>query len=657
MSAWTAGPLAPRRLAWPVGLAALTLTILAAWTLGYGSWLLIAAAIVALLFLPGLAFYRLLAPAWDGSPVETAALAVGLSLAGYPLLLAWLTWLGGRWSPALLAGFLAACAVLAIALGRRSPAPIERTGDPATALLLLAILAVTLVLRLDHLRGVLFPAWSDSYQHVLITRLIVEGGRLPASYRPLAEIDSFRYHFGFHTLAAFWAMLTGLPAHRAVLLTGQVLNALTPLTVYFFLAYGLENRRAGVAGALITGLLTIAPASFINYGRYPQLAGQVLLPVPMALTLRSLWREESRRTPWLPAALTAAGLVLTHYRVAVFYACFVAALLPVVAWRRRRAQGLANLFREMARIAFLAILLVSPWLIHLGLALGQRIERSTALATSDESNDLTWQFVVTWGAAAPLVLAASLGAVWGLIRQAGRVVALILWVALLLLAANLRLLGLPNTFITNGAVVLALYLPVGLLGGYLTAEALQAMEGRWGRQAATLALSAIVLGGCLVGVHTLNRRILEPWRFFVTADDLQAAAWIREHIPADALFAVQAYHETGPLIVHGVDAGLWLPYLTGRRTTMPPMPYNGELSPSAADAINRRAYDTLALPADHAALARLRAQGVTHVYVVEPRIAFFPGLWQPRDFAADPAYRLLYHQGTVWIFALDGPSS
>ena len=128
----------------------------------------------------------------------------------------------------------------------------------------------------------------------------------------------------------------------------------------------------------------------------------------------------------------------------------------------------------------------------------------------------------------------------------------------------------------------------------------------------------------------------------------------REHIPADAVFAVQAYYEIGPHSAQGVDAGFWLPYTTGRRTTLPPMPYNGELTPEAADRISQRAADTARLPAGHEALSRLKAEGVTHAYVVEPRISFFPGLWQPAQFAADPAYRLLYHQGSVWIFALDG---
>ena len=631
-----------------VALVLLAALVALALALGATSLLLRLTVIGLMLLLPGLALQSLLAPRWQGDLVETLSLALGLSLASYPLLLAWLTWLGGRWSPPLLAALLVACAMLVVARWwRRGLPPL----DARAALLLGLILAAALVLRLDHVRGAVFPAWSDSYQHVVVSRLIMDGGRLPTSYRPLAEIDSFRYHFGFHTVTAFTGWLAGLEAHRAVLLVGQVLNALSCVTVYFFLAYGLGSRRAGVVGALIVGLLTIAPANYVNFGRYPQLAGQVLLPVPMALTLRTLLPEEGERPPWPLAVVTAAGLSLTHYRVTLFFVCFAAAtLLLALAWRRRSA---AQVLLAAGRLGGLAVLLVAPWLIHLALAFLSRFQRSTMIARSDQYHFISWRFLFTWGVAAPLVAAAGLGVVWAAVRREARVLVIALWVVLMFALANPRLWGLPTTFLDNGSVVLALYVPVGILVGYLAGQVLQALERRWGSGTALALLVVIVAVGSVVGLRTLNRRILEPWRFFVTPDDLRAAEWIRQNLPQDAFFAVQMYDEMGPVTVHGVDAGLWIPYMTGRRTTMPPMPYNGELSHEAADAINRRARDTFRLPQDHQALARLRAQGVTHAYVVQPRI-FYQGLWQPDAFAADPAYRLLYHEGSVWIFALDG---
>ncbi len=640
---------------WGASLALIAaLALIVALGLGGGYALAVAACLGALLLLPGLALAGVLARGWEGDLAETIALSVGLSLASYPLLLAWMTWLGGRWTPALAVVLLVASAALAgwrfwPRKGRAWPAV-----DVASGLLLALILAVTLALRLDHILGILMPAWSDSYQHVLITQLIQSSGRLPSSYRPLAEIDSFQYHFGFHTVSAFAGWLTGWPAHQAVLYIGQILNALSPLTIYFFLAYGLKDRRAGVVGAAIAGLLTITPASYVNYGRYAQLAGQVILPVAMALTLRALQPDKGEPRPWILAGLAAAGLCLTHYRVMLFFACFVGALVLLVAWRYGRRRGdLRPLLGAGAGLGALALFLAGPWLWHLAQNFMVRLSYSKVLAATDSYNAFTWDFLFSWGAAAPLIAGAVLAILWGLIRRSWQATLLALWVGILILLSNPRFLHLPTTFVNNGALVLAIYLPVSMLCGWLVGDLLHWLAVRWGGRLVTLALTALVLIGCVAGARTLNRSILEPWRFFITSDDLAAMDWVRQNTPPDALFAVQEYQDPGALTVHGIDAGLWLPYFTGRRSTVPPMIYDGEMTPQAANAVTQRALDTTRLPADHAALQRLRAQGVSYAYVVEPRISFYTGLWQPKDFAADPAYRVVYHQGTAWIFALD----
>jgi len=633
--------------------------LLALLTPGAGRWVRAALTVPALLVLPGLALVRLLVPRWEDDLISLLTAGIGLSLACSPLLLAWLTWMGGRWSPALLVALLVLCAALAIAGPRlrgvrAQPWPAI---DWPTALPLALVLAVTLALRLDQIRGILMPAWSDSYQHVVITQLIMNGGRLPSSYAPFADINSFRYHFGFHTVSAFAGWLAGWPAHQAVLYMGQILNALSPLTIYFFLAYGLKDRRAGVVGAAVAGLLTIAPANYVNFGRYPQLAGQVILPVAMGLSLRSLWAQEGEARPWGLAGVAAAGVCLSHYRVMLFFACFVAALALLIAWHYGRRRGnLRPLLGAGAGLGALALFLVGPWLWHLAQSFMARMAYSKALAATDSYNTFTWDFLFSWGAAAPLIAGAVLAILWGLIRRSWKAALLTLWVGTLILLSNPRFLHLPTTFVNNGALVLAIYLPVSMLCGWLAGDLLQWLAARWGGRLTTLALTALALVGCVAGARTLNRSIIEPWRFFITRDDLAAMDWVRQNTPPDALFAVQAYQDPGALSVHGIDAGLWLPYFTGRRSTVPPMIYDGEMTPQAASVVTQRALDTERLPADHAALQRLRAQGVSYAYVVEPRINFYTGLWQPKDFVADPAYHVVYHRGTVWIFALNDVS-
>src|SRR4030066_2372836 len=64
-----------------------------------------------------------------------------------------------------------------------------------------------------------------------------------------------------------------------MLWTGQLLNILAIISLYP-LAYKItKNRWAGVLAILVAGLLSPMPMSYVNWGRYTQLAGQVILPV------------------------------------------------------------------------------------------------------------------------------------------------------------------------------------------------------------------------------------------------------------------------------------------------------------------------------------------------------------------------------------------
>ncbi len=645
-----------RRTLWLLALILLsTLLVVAASRVELLAPVWAAVACSLLLVLPGYALLRLLGREVEADFTERIILSCGMSLAALPLLLAWMTWLGGRWTPPLVVVLLIACGAIAAAPSRNTRSASGRVldVDAPTALLLVIVFGVTLGLRIDHIRGVLAPGWSDSLQHVIVSELIIEGGRIPRDYGPLIGIGTFHYHFGFHALVAFWAWLTNLAPHVAVLWMGQVVNALSPLTVYFFLAYGFRDRRAGVVGAVIVGLLTISPANHVNFGRYPQLTGQLLLPVPMALMLRSLWAENGERRPWKLAAISAAGLCLVHYRVVLFFGCFVAANVLVLALVHARRPGEIGHFLRVGAVSAVALLLVAPWLVHMAGVSRQEIATDTVFAQSEDYHHLSWAFVTNWSVPAPLLGAAVLGAAWALFRRAGRAVAVALWVALLFLLSNPRLLGLPTTLVNNGAVVLALYLPAGMLGGYLGGEVLAGVARRWGTHLGGLSLAVLVVAGAAIGLTSLSRRILQPWRFFVTEDDMRAYTWIRQSVPEEAIFAVQAIQGISPVLMHGIDGGYWIPYMARRRSTLPPMPYVSELSLSEAEPINRVAAESRALPGDHEALARLRAQGVTHVYVVGPRPGPVQGTWKPEDFAADRGYRLVYHQGTVWIFALD----
>ena len=62
----------------------------------------------------------------------------------------------------------------------------------------------------------------------------------------------------------------------------------------------------------------------------------------------------------------------------------------------------------------------------------------------------------------------------------------------------------------------------------------------------------------------IRAKTIEPYRHFVTEQDLVAMEWIKVNIPEDARFVINTYPWL-PNFAHGTDAGYWIPYLTGHQ--------------------------------------------------------------------------------------------
>src|SRR5579859_685764 len=199
------------------------------------SWLLAA----GLLFvLPGWALLVWLWPAPDTLTWgEHLGLAIGLSLAIYPILFlaTSLVGLSLGWLMAVLpvgAGMLALAAWVARRWRRgRLPlaAPYQGRSDRLADLAFVGVAGLIFFTRFWAARSVLAPLWGDSYQHTLITQLLIDHGGLFNSWSPYADLQTFTYHFGFHAAAAVFHWLTGLSAPEAVLWVGQILNGLAVL--------------------------------------------------------------------------------------------------------------------------------------------------------------------------------------------------------------------------------------------------------------------------------------------------------------------------------------------------------------------------------------------------------------------------------------------
>src|SRR5262249_17114029 len=259
------------------------------WSLvGLVRWPLRVIALIALYLLPGLALLGLL---WPRERTLAAgariALALGMSVALPPLLLLLFHLLRLPWGAAATWVYLLASSMIVAGFGIRDwrlgeKLPIANRQSPianldAGSLALLGITIAALLVRLYAVRDLPVGLLGDSYHHTLMAQLLVDNAGLFRSWQPYAPLATFTYHFGFHANVAFVHYVTGMDVAQSLIWTGQIVNALAvPLVFALALALGLP-AWAGLWAALGVGFVSNLPAYFVNWGRYTQLTGQVVM--------------------------------------------------------------------------------------------------------------------------------------------------------------------------------------------------------------------------------------------------------------------------------------------------------------------------------------------------------------------------------------------
>ena len=195
------------------------------------AWELMATTLAAffLLVAPGLALLAWLWPDRHRSLATQVGLAAGISIALYPLVALWFAVVRAPMGPPLVwaIGSLGVAGWV-LALWRK------RAGlrFDAVTWIWLTLVALLIAVRLLPIRNLPGPLWGDSVHHTVIAQLMVDHGGLFQSWAPYAPLESFSYHFGFHTVVAAWMWLTGIDAPAAMLAAGQMLNVLAVLALY-----------------------------------------------------------------------------------------------------------------------------------------------------------------------------------------------------------------------------------------------------------------------------------------------------------------------------------------------------------------------------------------------------------------------------------------
>ena len=616
----------------------------------------------AMLTLPGWALLTINHSWRQWDRLQRWCLAIGLSVAFYPVFFYWMRLvlpvftLGPYKMVMLLIGF-------GVLIGWRMRRYWrEQFAFDRLEWIAIGLFGATLFTRFWIIRGQPYPAWSDSLHHAILTQLTAVQGRLPVNMEPYFPIPLSQYHLGLYSLSASVEWLAQVPAHTALLWTAQTLNGLCGLGVYLVLDRKV-GRLGAVVGAAIVGLLSHQPAWYVNWGRFTQISSQAVLLIAWLTTWQAIvwwkqsWSEHKGQVLWgtCAAALLTGAVFLLHFRVAWFYIPLLAISVIWELWGARRERQLGRVILGTAAIGACALILVFPTLWE---ALQIHITRTSApviLSPGEGAQTIESYFVFSLSSVSYLVVPtwliglAVLCAIFGLQRRNRLVIASLVWVTVLWLIGNTYLLGVPLLNLTNmGAVLIMLYLPIGLVIGSAVEELGRLVGPRWHERAIHV-MAALILAVSFVASHVRVTEI-EPYRYFVTSADVAAMSWIKANTPQDARFAVNTTFWL-PRAPHGTDGGYWIPYFTGRQTTASSMIFGLAAQDYKADIV---AMSRLVerLETDNAALADLRRLNVDYVYIGPKGNLAGSGLDAKRLKKAEGA-TLVYQRDSVFIFQID----
>jgi hypothetical protein len=638
---------------------------------------------------PGWSFLQLFWKPWRSYPFfEKLGLSTGLSLAFYPVLMIWIDLFHFRPGPSFVAIILLfSLLFLLISLFRgklprfgSNPGWLRAflTLEKLQYIDLLALLLVLLIIfsRFWTIRTLSAPLWGDSVSHTHIVQLFWDEGGIFHDWFPYTPYITFTIQFGFSLLSAAWKWLNQADTLSSVLLTGQLINVAAILTIYpLTMKITMGNKMAATIAMLIAGLLSLLPGGYVNWGRYAQLTGLAILPIVLwflwsvieSPALQPGFSQRMRQVfiPILLASLTSCGMVLSYYRMFFYVVCFVAAMILFLrfpAWKKERRNFTGDLER-IVLIGILSLVLIIPWILNLqGGLLANKVE--TNISTPELTSlmvfhdYLIWKDILSYFPFGLLVLL-SVGFILGLISRQWSIVMVIFWYLFITLTFLTQLIRVPAAvFLQNFSVLISLYLPIALVGGWLIARLVtQIMATVTNRSWVSIMLMVLLF--LTISFGTFNQsRIADPGFYaMLTRPDQRAMNWINKNLPKSAYFLLEALRLPSGDSIVGTDGGAWLGLLTSRKNTVPPQyallneipedpKYNAMIVNLVAELENR--------PIDDPEIQKILCdEGIEYVYIGQRQGKVSFGntpIFTEEELLASPYYIPIYREDRVSIY-------
>ncbi len=419
------------------------------------------------------------------------------------------------------------------------------------------------------LRSIVTGLGSDSYHHSLISKLIFEQGKAPNNYLPYAPLVSFSYHFGFHSLVAFIATISGVPVELLVPITGTIVIGLTSLSCYFIAIQLFKDKFTALTAGIIVICITASPFYLINFSRFPQLLG--LLYCSVFLGFFVLWEDFNYSKTLIPYfSIIAIGQAFAHYRVTIMSAIGILLYIIFVKHSESKTGKKISFVQIKSWIysGLLTILLFLPWAIQ--------IYFSSKLGISGDIGEMSANFfninrigseMIHYPTNIYIYFLLILSLIVNLWIREWKIFWLFSWTLLLFLLSSRYLF---NLYMDTVSTVFSIFIPIALISGWSIRKIFFIMEKNAKLKSIFLIASMAIVLYC---VHLLPQYI-HPEYSFVTQEDQNAFKWINSNLPKPISFIVNTYNfNFNENYIIGIDAGYWIPYFTGNKTVSIPMIY------------------------------------------------------------------------------------
>ncbi len=429
--------------------------------------------------------------------------------------------------------------------------------------------------------GDVVPTAVDALSHATWTQTIARAHVFPIdllSSHPGAGDGGF-YPPTFHAVTAFVGAISGVPAQHAIFLS--TLAIILPLPAALFSLVEAMTGSPRLAGLAVLASLAFEPLPLwaLAQGLYPFIASCPFIAALVLVLCDGLGRGRAGATGL--AALLGVGLFYTHPTEFLTVALLLLTVLPALLgnecrWGRRVLSG--------ALVAGVWLVAALPALaaVHRTMVGGAQVEmrvRHDFVATPhiDLGQVVNAYLYGIYGRNISYLLgvAAAVGLVWCLARRRflGLALAQVILVAIAADTESANLLHPLYALTFPWALMERLApthywitLPLAAIGLDAALRACKGLLRSRGLAHALLLATPVVALGLLLPLDVAGRHALaySQARQIMAPADLGALAWLAHHAPADVVIANDGDTSHPELFDTPIDAGRWMPLLSGR---------------------------------------------------------------------------------------------